>query len=147
MALIAIDDLPETSAEVLRRRARTAGLPVAEYVRGELITRGRTRVPDDAVVEFVQEQGRDLGPALDADATALVDAYDLPFDTIDRFGRRAGAVGQPLADYVRGQLISLARRTTIDDALAEFREAQHRDPSLDLDMDAIAAALRYVRGE
>ncbi|WP_054814472.1 hypothetical protein [Nocardia arizonensis] len=147
MPRIEIEDLPVDSADVLRRRARVAGMPVTEYLRAELIARARTRVPDDAVVEFLATQGRELCCEWDADAVALVDTYDLPVEALDRYGRRAGATGLSLGEYVRGQLISLARRTSVDDALEEFREARRRDPNLVVDMEAIEASIRYVHGE
>ncbi|MBH0781371.1 hypothetical protein [Nocardia bovistercoris] len=146
MALIEIEDLPAQSADVLRRRARAAGMAVTDYLRAELIARARTRVPDDAVVDFLRSQGRELGCEWDADAAALADTYDLPADALDRFGCRAGAAGVSLAEYVRGQLISMARRTSVDDALEEFREAMRRDPGLAMDLEAIAADIRYARG-
>lgn len=146
MALIDFDDLPAATADVLRRRARSAGLGPAEYVRRELISRARTRVSDDAVVDFVEQQGCLPGPVIDTDAVAVIHSYDMPFDVLDRFARRASATGMPIGEYMRGQLIAMARRSTVDDAMGEFEEAMRADPSLDLDMNEIAASVRYARG-
>lgn len=147
MALIEIEELPAGSADVLRRRARIAGLSVNEYLGVELLARARVRVPDDAVVEFLRAQGRHVGCAWDADATALVELYDLPEDAVDCYGRRAGAAGLPLGQYIHRELIALARRTSVDDVMEEFAEAGRRDPSLHLDMGAIEASVRYARAD
>ena len=53
----------------------------------------------------------------------------------------------PLSSYLRQELTALGRRTTIDDVILEFREAQDHDPSLLVDMDAVIAAARYARAE
>ncbi|WP_431972054.1 hypothetical protein [Nocardia sp. bgisy134] len=140
---LAIDDLPADTAAVLRRRARAAELPVADYLRAELVARARMRTPEDSVVEFLESEGRDVTPAIDPDASALVTTYDLPAETLSVLGRRAHAAGYALGDFARRELIASARRTTAEDAMLEFREVA--DP--DMDMAAVAAAVRYARGE
>ncbi|QBS40541.1 hypothetical protein [Nocardia sp. CS682] len=147
MADLHVNDLPDADVAVLRRRAGAAGLPLLGYVREELIALARKRTADDTVVEFLESEGRELIPEIDAAAVALIDIYDLPADALGIFGRRAYATGLPLSDYVRQSLITSARRSTFDDVMLEFREAQDRDPSLNLDMDAVAASVRYARGE
>ncbi|NKX90918.1 hypothetical protein [Nocardia coubleae] len=52
----------------------------------------------------------------------------------------------PLSDYARRELIALGRRSTVDDAMLEFREAMEWDPGLVIDMEAVAASVRYARG-
>ncbi|MGN2636726.1 hypothetical protein ACWEKT_06195 [Nocardia takedensis] len=147
MAFIEIEELPAGSADVLRRRARIAGLSVTEYLRVELLARARVRVPDDAVVEFLRAQGRHCGCAWDAEAAGLVEIYDLPEEVVDRYGSRAVAAGLGLGQYIRRELIALARRTSVDDVMDEFADAARRDPSLRLDMGAIEASVRYARAE
>ncbi|WP_431958082.1 hypothetical protein [Nocardia lijiangensis] len=140
---LAIDDLPADTAAVLRRRARAAELPVAEYLRAELVARARVRAPEDAVVEFLESEGRDTAPEIDGDASALVTIYDLPAETLTVLGRRARAAGYPLGDYARRELIASGRRRTVEDAMLEFEEVA--DPGMD--MAAVADAVRYARGE
>ncbi|MEU2251699.1 hypothetical protein [Nocardia xishanensis] len=140
---LAIDDLPAEAAAVLRRRARAAELPVADYLRAELVARARMRTPEDSVVEFLASEGRDAMPEIDGDASALVTIYDLPAETLTVLGRRAHAAGHALGDYARRELIASARRATVDDAMLEFGEVA--DP--EMDMAAVAAAVRYARGE
>ncbi|TQM31281.1 hypothetical protein [Nocardia bhagyanarayanae] len=140
---LAIDDLPADTAAVLRRRARAAELPVAAYLRAELVARVGARAPEDAVVEFLESEGRDTAPEIDADASALVTVYDLPAETLTVLGRRARAAGYPLGDYARRELIASARRSTVEDAMLEFGQVADHG----LDMAAVAAAVRYARGE
>ncbi|PXX64195.1 hypothetical protein DFR70_105380 [Nocardia tenerifensis] len=147
MADLTVNDLPDADLTVLRRRARAAGLPLLGYLRAELIALARARCADDTIVEFLEAEGREFIPEIDAAAVALLDVYDLPADALAAFGRRAYATGQPLGDYVRRSLISSARRSTFDDAMLEFQEVQDRDPSLNLDVEAVAASVRYARGE
>ncbi|KAA8885068.1 hypothetical protein F3087_29940 [Nocardia colli] len=147
MADLHVNDLPHADVVVLRRRARAAGLPLLGYVREELIALARRRSADDTIVEFLESEGRELIPEIDAAAVALFDIYDLPADALAVFGRRAYAAGQPLSDYVRQALITSARRSTFDDVMLEFREAQDRDPSLNIDLESVAASVRYARGE
>lgn len=147
MALIEIEDLPAATDAVFRRRARAAGLPVLEYVRRELIALAGRRVPLDAVVDFlVEERPGHPGPEIDSGATALLDVYDLPAEAWSVFTGRAAAAGMPLSDYARRELIALAQRSTVDDAMLEFREAMEREPGLVIDMEAVAASVRYARG-
>ncbi|GAA5084595.1 hypothetical protein [Nocardia iowensis] len=147
MADLPVNDLPDADVAVLRRRAAAAGLPLLRYVREELVAMARRRTADDTVVEFLESEGRDLIPDIEMDAVALIDTYDLPADALGAFSRRAYATGVPLGDYVRQALITSARRSTFDDVMLEFHEAQQRDPSLNIDMEAVAASARYARGE
>ncbi|MFI5776235.1 hypothetical protein [Nocardia sp. NPDC051570] len=148
MAPIEIDDLPTRTADVLRRRARAAGLSPVEYVRRELIALADRRVPIDAVVDFLEsERPNSAAAAADPGATALIHTYDLPAETWSVLGRRAAATGVPLSDHVHAELVAMARRSTIDDVMHEFEEAQQHDPSLRIDMAAIRESLRYVRGQ
>jgi hypothetical protein len=147
MAELPVHDLPDTVVDVLRRRARAAGLPLPRYLGRELVALALRRTADDTVVEFLESEGRDLAPEIDADAVALVRSYDLPIETLGVLGRRARSAGLPLGEYVRRELIRLGRQTTAEDALLEFREVQEREPGLRLDMAEIAAAVRYARGE
>ncbi|GAA5062534.1 hypothetical protein [Nocardia callitridis] len=140
-------DLSDGQVAVLDRRARARGLSRERYVSQALAELARDRSADDTIVDFLREQGRDLRPEWDREVAALVETYELTADVLDTFGARARAVGSPLCDYVRQQLVRLARRSTVEDAMLELREAQERDPSLDIDMDAVAASMRYVRGE
>ncbi|MGK8523533.1 hypothetical protein ACRS6B_19180 [Nocardia asteroides] len=147
MAEPPVHDLPDAAVDVLRRRARAAGLPLRRYIGRELAALAGRRTPDDTVVEFPQSEGRDLALPIDDDTVALVRRYDLPIEALDVLARRARSAGLPLREYVRRELVRLARRTTVDDALLEFREVRERDPGLRLDMAEIAAAVRYARGE
>jgi hypothetical protein len=147
MALIEIADLPAATADELRRRARAAGVSAATYLRQELTALAGRRCAIDAVVEFLAAERPDHpGTQIDDDAGALLRSGDLPMAAWKVFHRRASAAGVPLGDYVRQELITLARRGTVTDALLEFREAQMRDPSLNIDMDAVLESVRYARG-
>ncbi|MFF0494266.1 hypothetical protein ACFYTQ_35055 [Nocardia sp. NPDC004068] len=148
MALIEIEDLPARTVDVLRRRARAAGLAPVDYVRRELIALAGRRVPIDAVVEFLAaERPDDLAAQPDSAAAALIETYELPAEAWTVLARRAAAAGVTLSDHVHAELVAIARRSTIDDLMYEFEEAQQRDPSLRIDMAAIRESLRYVRGE
>ncbi|MFI6999727.1 hypothetical protein [Nocardia sp. NPDC050175] len=147
MADLHVNDLPDADVAVLRRRARAAGLPLLGYLREELIALANRRSADDTVVDFLESEGHELIPEIDTAAIALIDIYDLPADTLATFGRRAYATGHPLSDYVRHALITSARRSTFDDVMLEFREAQDRDPSLNIDLESVAVSVRYARGE
>ncbi|WP_433575953.1 hypothetical protein [Nocardia brasiliensis] len=147
MADLAVHDLPDAARTVLRRRADAAGLPLTTYLRAELIVLAERRSSDDTVVEFLEAEGRDLTPEIDAAAVALVDTYDLPAATLATFGRRAHAADLPLGAYVRRALIASARRATVEDAILEFRELQDQNPALTLDLAALADSVRYARGE
>ncbi|WP_336084914.1 hypothetical protein [Nocardia sp. SSK8] len=123
MALIDIDDLPAPTSTVLRRRARAAGLPVRQYVSRELTALANRRAPIDGVVRFLADERPGYPTAeVDSAALALIETYDLPSETWSVFS------------------------STIDDALLEIREAVADDPTLSLDMGAVAASIRYVRG-
>ncbi len=131
---------------LFRRRARVAGVSVVEQVRQELITLARRRVPVDNVVDFIEQNSARAPQAeIDEDATALVRVYDLPVDAWNRLCLRAAVSGVPVSDYVRHEIIVLSRRTTLDDVMWEFAEAQDADPSLDIDLEAVLAAARYAR--
>lgn len=148
MALLEIDDLPVETAAVLRRRADATGLPVREHLRRELIALAARRVPIDAVVDFLRaERPERPGPQIDTGAMALIDIYDLPADAWSVFSARAAAAGLPLGEYVRKELITLARRRTVDDSILEIREALGGEPDRDGASAALAASIRYARGE
>ncbi|MGK8509420.1 hypothetical protein ACRS5S_15675 [Nocardia asiatica] len=147
MAELPVHDLPDAAVDVLRRRARAAGLPLPQYAGRELAALARRRTADDTVVEFLESEGRDTTPEIGDDAVALVRDFDLPIEALDVLGRRARCAGLPLGEYARRELIRLARQNTVEDALLEFREAQEKMPDPQLDMAAIAAAVRYARGE
>lgn len=144
---IEVHSLPAATVEVFARRARAGGRSTREQVRQELIALARRRTSIDSVVEFLEAEGRDLTSGIDMDAAALIQIYDLPADALARYVRRARAAANPLADYIRQELIALARRGSHADVMLELAEAQQRDPSLNLDLDAIAASVRYARGE
>ncbi len=147
MTLIDIEDLPTATSDVLRRRARAAGLPVRQYVRRELTALAGRRVPIDAVVQFLADE-RPGHPAaeLDAGALALINIYDLPAEAWSVFNARAAAAGMPLSAYVRSELITSARRSTVDDAVLEIREIVDNAPGLELDMKTVIESVRYARG-
>ncbi|WP_433201727.1 hypothetical protein ACQP1G_10830 [Nocardia sp. CA-107356] len=146
MAQLRVSDLPTDAVAVFRRRARAAGIAIEDVVRQELIAMARRRTSVDAIVEFLESQGRDLTPAFDSDALTLIQVYDLPADVLGMFGRRARAAELPLGAFVRRELLAVARRGGVSDAILEIQEAQDDDPTLELDMEAIAAAVRYARG-
>ncbi|MEU0500353.1 hypothetical protein [Nocardia sp. NPDC005998] len=146
MAQLRVSDLPTDAVAVFRRRARAAGIAVEDVVRQELIAMARRRTSVDTIVEFLESQGRDLTPAFDSAALTLIQVYDLPADVLGMFGRRARAAELPLGAFVRRELLAVARRGGVPDAILEFQEAQEDDPTLELDMEAIAAAVRYARG-
>ncbi|MEV5836130.1 hypothetical protein [Nocardia sp. NPDC052112] len=146
MAQLQVSDLPTDAVAVFRRRARVAGISIEAQVRQELIAMAHRRTSVDTIVEFLESQGRDLTPQFDSDAVTLIQVYDLPADALGMFGRRARAAELPIGAYVRRELLAIARRGTVSDAMLELQEAQEDDPTLELDMDAIAAAVRYARG-
>ncbi|MFX0575130.1 hypothetical protein [Nocardia nepalensis] len=146
MAQLRVSDLPTDAVAVFRRRARAAGITIEDVVRQELIALARRRTSVDTIVEFLESQGRDLTPAFDSDAVTLIQVYDLPADVLGMFGRRARAAELPLGAYVRRELLTVARRGGVSEAILEFQDAQEDDPTLELDMEAIAAAVRYARG-
>lgn len=146
MAMIDIENLPAMTSGVLRRRAQAAGVPVRQYVRRELVTSAARQAPIDAVVRFLAEERPERAAAeVDAGALALINVYDLPAEVWSVFDARAAAAGMPLSDYVREELITSARRGTVDDAVLEIREALG-DGDLPLDMEAVVASVRYARG-
>lgn len=145
MADIYPDDLADTTVEVLRRRAKTAGLPLGDYLRSELVALARRRSSMDTVVEFWDRQGWPVDPTVDTGALALIQIYDLPTDVVAVWCRRAYAAKLPIEAYVRHELTASARRATIGDALAEFAAVNERHPELDIDLAAVADAVRYAR--
>ncbi|WP_157104350.1 hypothetical protein [Nocardia kruczakiae] len=145
MAMIPTDDLPTPTADVLRRRARAAGLSMNAHIRGELIELAGRRVPLDAVVEFLDAERRgrhDSG--IDADAMAVIRDYDLPAQTWSVLARRAGAVGMPLSAYIRQELITSARRTTVYDVALEMLEVQQANQGVVIDMSQTAIRPRVL---
>ncbi|MFC9894153.1 hypothetical protein ACFVMC_10710 [Nocardia sp. NPDC127579] len=146
MADIYPHDLAEATLAVLRRRARTAGLPLGGYLRQELIALARRRNSIDTVVEFLDEQGRATAPTVDTGALTLLQVYDLPSDVLAIWSRRALAAQLPMESYVHQELTASARRTTLEDSLTEIAEIQSRNPEVDVDLAAVAAAVRYARG-
>lgn len=148
MTLTEIDALPEPTTAVMRRRARAARLPMREYLRRELFALAQRRIALDGVVDFLAaERPGHPTPELDADAAAVIHAYDLPPHVWSALADRAAASAIPLADHVRQELITSARRSTVEDALLEFDELLERDSSLVIDREAVAASIRYARGE
>ncbi|MEV6278485.1 hypothetical protein [Nocardia sp. NPDC051832] len=145
MADIYPHDLAETSLAVLRRRAETAGLPLNDYLRHELVALARRRNSMDTVVEFLDEQGWRVDPTVDTGALALIQVYDLPTDVVAVWCRRAYAAKLPIETYVRQELTASARRATVEDALTELAAVQAVNPDLDIDMAAVADAVRYAR--
>ncbi|WP_433732868.1 hypothetical protein ACQP0C_11185 [Nocardia sp. CA-129566] len=146
MAQLRVSDLPTDAVAVFRRRARAAGIAVEDVVRQELIAMARRRTSVDTIVEFLESQGRDLTPAFDSAALTLIQVYDLPADVLGMFGRRARAAELPLGAFVRRELLAVARRGGVSEAILEFQDAQEDDPTLELDTEAIATAVRYARG-
>ncbi|AVH24283.1 hypothetical protein [Nocardia cyriacigeorgica] len=147
MALIDIEDLPATTSSVLRRRAHAAGVPVRQYVRRELAALAARQAPIDAVVRFLAEERPEQAAAeVDAGALALINVYNVPSEVWSVFNARAAAAGMPLSDYVREELITSARRSTVDDAVLEIREVMGHSADLHLDMEAVVASVRYARG-
>lgn len=143
-----IEDLPPETSGFLRRRARRAGAAsVVEHVRHELITLARESAPADQLVEFLAEhRPSGLEPEVDHDAIVLARVHRLPEDVWETFCRRAAALNVPVSVHVRDELVGLSRRGTVDDVMWEFAEAQERDPSLDIDFEAVLEAVRYARG-
>ncbi|MGY4100410.1 hypothetical protein ACW2Q0_12775 [Nocardia sp. R16R-3T] len=146
MAQLQVSDLPTDAVAVFRRRARVAGISIEAQVRRELIAMANLRTSVDTIVEFLESQGRDLTPQFDSDAVTLIQVYDLPADALGMLGRRARAAELPLGAYVRRELLAIARRGSVSDAVLELQDTQEDDPTLELDMKAIVAAVRYARG-
>jgi plasmid stability protein len=63
---------------------------------------------------------------------------DVPDDTRDELAARAALVGRSLQEYVRSQLIELARRPDAEALLSRVRERKQRTGSR-LSADAILA--------
>ncbi len=76
----------------------------------------------------------------------MINVYNLPSEVWSVFNARAAAAGMPLSDYVREELITSARRSTVDDAVLEIREVMGHSADLHLDMEAVVASVRYARG-
>ncbi|MCX4093943.1 hypothetical protein [Nocardia sp. alder85J] len=77
---------------------------------------------------------------------------DLPDDVVVTMAKRARAAGLSLPDYLRHELVRSGRRHSYLDAIVEFQEIRDREaadlhPSLRVDIDAVLASMRYVRGE
>ncbi|MFI5500990.1 hypothetical protein ACIA5E_18180 [Nocardia asteroides] len=147
MVLIDIEDLPTTTLTVWRRRARAAGVPVRQYVRRELAASAARQAPIDAVVRFLAEERPEHSVAeFDVGSLALINVYNLPTEGWSVCNAPAAAAGMPLSDCVREELITSARRSTVDDAVLEICEAMSNDPDLHLDLDAVIASVCYARG-
>ncbi|MEU4315877.1 hypothetical protein [Nocardia sp. NPDC024068] len=82
-----------------------------------------------------------------ADPSFPEGACELPAAVWEVFTRRAAAAGQPPADYLRAELVALARRRTVEDSVLELSEALGGDPGRAGELDEIVAAVRYARGE
>lgn len=146
MAKIGIQNLPSSVSRVLGRRARAGRVSLRDLVRLELISHAERRLPIDSVVTALEaDLNTDIRPALDDDAIALVQIYGLPADAWTVWGRRAFAAGSSLSEYVLDELVIMARRTTVDDVILEFREAQLANPSMEIDMAAVVDSARYAR--
>ena len=76
-----------------------------------------------------------------------IQAFDLPEDVAEMYRRRAEASGQSLQEYVRDELIAIARRRDKADVMAIVRQTLARDPGPGMSTDEIIAALRELRGE
>ncbi|MEU8899003.1 hypothetical protein [Nocardia sp. NPDC048505] len=140
-------DLAANTIEVLNRRAARAGLGLTEYLRHELVDLARRRNSIDTVVEFLDEEGWPADPTIDTGALHLLQSYNLPAEVVAVWCRRAFASKLTVDAFVRQELTASARRTTVEDALAEFSLAKQRDPRLDdIDMAAVEEAVRFARG-
>lgn len=148
MAKIGIEDLPLGVSRVLGRRARAAGVSLPDQIRLELVTLANQRVPIDSVVHALESDlNQGIRRDVDNDAIALVQVYGLPVDTLTVWDRRAFAAGLSVSEYVLYELGVMARRTTVDDVILEFQEAQAVDPSMEIDMDAVVDSVRYARAQ
>lgn len=148
MVSVLVEDLPPATSDFLHRRARRSGAhSVAEHVRHELIVMAGEPDPVDRVVQLLErDRAHPPQPEIDPDAVVLADAYRLPADVWGSLCRRAAASRLPVSDYVRGELVRLARHPTIDDAMWELGEIQAADPGLEIDLDEVHQAMRYARG-
>lgn len=134
------------NAELFRRRARREGVSVRERVRFELISLSSRRVPLDSVIEFAERHNRQLRePMIDDRAHSIINYYELPAESWSRLYRRAVAKNEPMADYIRHELIALARSSTLQDVMLEFVEAQDANPDLNIDIEPILDATKYAR--
>lgn len=141
-----LNNLPDSTREILLRRAQSAGVSLSAQIRAELIALAQRRVPVDSVVEFLRaERPAQLDSGIDSAATALVDYYELPARAWTVLASRAAANGTGFAEYLRAELISLARRRTLDDDLLEFQAALAADDRGPAEAAEIAAAIRYAR--
>lgn len=62
-----------------------------------------------------------------------VTVRDLPDDVRDELAARAARSGRSLQEYLRGELVELASRPDIDEAIATARARARRYPPLDYD--------------
>jgi plasmid stability protein len=60
---------------------------------------------------------------------AAITIRDVPEDTRDTLAARAAATGRSLQEYLRNQLIELARRPDPEALLAQIRERKHQTGS------------------
>ncbi|GAB3470281.1 FitA-like ribbon-helix-helix domain-containing protein [Actinophytocola sediminis] len=78
---------------------------------------------------------------------ATIQIRDVPDEDAEVLRSRAAAAGMSLQEYMRQQLIMLARRHPKAATMATVRETLARDPEPGADEDTIAGALRELRGE
>ncbi|WP_431968633.1 FitA-like ribbon-helix-helix domain-containing protein [Nocardia sp. bgisy134] len=78
---------------------------------------------------------------------ATIQIRDVPEEDAEVLRRRAEAAGMSLQAYMRRELISMARRRTKVEALAEIREALAEDSGPGVDRDFVLETLRELRGE
>lgn len=57
---------------------------------------------------------------------AAITIRDVPDDTRDELASRAALTGRSLQEYLRAQLIELARRPDAEVVLAKIRDRKHR---------------------
>ncbi len=73
-----------------------------------------------------------------------VQIRDVPDDTITVLRARAAAAGMSMSEYLRGELIKLAGRPTVEEVLSRAgRRATGDGPS----KETVVAVIREMRGE
>jgi len=68
-------------------------------------------------------------PSQHNDAMAAITIRDVPDETRDELAARAALSGRSLQEYLRSQLIELARRPDANSLLAQVRERKRRTGS------------------